>query len=91
MHIFVNGEPVNRFVRNADAESPAGGVSSSARDLAEWVRLQLNGGKWNGKQIVDAHALAETHERKSVATRPMPQSPMPVPAISITGWVGTLA
>ena len=64
MHIFVNGEPVNRFVRNADAESPAGGVSSSARDLAEWVRLQLNGGKWNGKQIVDAGALAETRERQ---------------------------
>jgi len=46
LHIFLNDEPVNRFVREADAEAPAGGVSSSARDLAEWVRLQLNGGKW---------------------------------------------
>jgi hypothetical protein len=26
------------------------------------VRLQLNDGKWNGKQIVDATALAETHK-----------------------------
>lgn len=64
MHIFLNGEPVNRFVRQADAEAPAGGVSSSARDLAEWMRLQLNQGKWNGKQIVDAKALAETHKRE---------------------------
>jgi CubicO group peptidase (beta-lactamase class C family) len=62
LHIFVDGQPVNRFVREADAEAPAGGVSSSARDLAEWVRLQLNQGKWNGKQIVDANALAETHK-----------------------------
>ena len=62
LHMFVNGEPVNRFVREADAESPAGGVSSSARDLAEWARLQLNRGQWNGKQIVDANALAETHK-----------------------------
>jgi len=62
LHIFINGEPVNRFVRDADAEAPAGGVSSSARDLAEWVRLQLNNGKWNGKQVVDANALAETHK-----------------------------
>lgn len=62
LHIFVNGEPVNRFVREADAESPAGGVSSSARDLAEWARLQLNQGQWNGQQIVDANALAETHK-----------------------------
>ena len=45
LHIFIDGEPVNRFVREADAEAPAGGVSSSARDLAEWVRLQLNAGQ----------------------------------------------
>src|SRR5580698_2833874 len=62
LHVFLNGEPVNRFVREADAESPAGGVSSSARDLAEWVRMQLNDGKWNGKQVIDAAALAETHK-----------------------------
>ena len=62
MHIFIDGQPVNRFVRKADAEAPAGGVNSSARDLAEWVRLQLNEGKWNGKQIVDPLALAETHK-----------------------------
>jgi CubicO group peptidase (beta-lactamase class C family) len=62
LHIFLNGQPVNRFVRDADAESPAGGVSSSARDLAQWVRLQLDGGKWNGKQLIDANALAETHK-----------------------------
>ncbi len=62
LHIFVNGEPVNRFVRDADAEAPAGGVSSSARDLVKWMRLQLNEGKWNGKQLIDAAALEETHK-----------------------------
>ncbi len=54
LHIFIDGQPVNRFVREADAESPAGGVSSSARDLAKWVQLQLDNGKWNGKQLIDA-------------------------------------
>ena len=62
LHIMLNGQPVNRFVREADAEAPAGGVSSSARDLAKWVRLQLDQGKWNGKQLIDANALAETHK-----------------------------
>ena len=70
LHIFLNGEPVNRFVRDADSEAPAGGVSSSARDLAKWVRLQLNGGKWNGKQIIDADALAETH-KPQICTKPV--------------------
>jgi CubicO group peptidase (beta-lactamase class C family) len=62
LHIMLDGQPINRFVREADAEAPAGGVSSSARDLAQWVRLQLNGGKWNGNQLIDADALAETHK-----------------------------
>ena len=75
LHIFLNGEPVNRFVREADAEAPAGGVSSSARDLAEWVRLQLDQGRWNGKQIVDANALAETHKAQICRSAPDPAKP----------------
>ena len=62
LHVFINGEPVNRFFRDADAEAPAGGVNSSARDLAEWARLQLAGGVWNGKQLISKDALAETHK-----------------------------
>jgi CubicO group peptidase (beta-lactamase class C family) len=79
LHIFLNGEPVNRFVREADAEAPAGGVSSSARDLAEWVRLQLNDGKWNGKQIVDATALAETHKPQICRVPAEPAKPNDCP------------
>ena len=62
LHVMTDGQPVNRFVRDADAEAPAGGASSTARDLAQWMRLQLDGGKWNGKQLIDASALAETHK-----------------------------
>ncbi len=40
---------------------PAGSVSSSARDLARWLRFQLAGGRVGDRQLVDAHALAETH------------------------------
>ena len=79
LHIFINGEPVNRFVREADAEAPAGGVSSSARDLAEWARLQLNGGKWNGKQIIDADALAETHKPQICTSAADPAKPNECP------------
>lgn len=94
LHIFVNGEPVNRFVREADAEAPAGGVSSSARDLAQWVRLQLNEGKWNGKQIVDATALAETHKPEICRNPVNPANPNDCPRDQYygLGWdVGTNA
>jgi CubicO group peptidase (beta-lactamase class C family) len=80
LHILLDDEsPVNRFVREADAESPAGGVSSSARDLAKWVRLQLNGGTWNGKRIVDASALAETHKAQICRAATGPSKPNECP------------
>jgi CubicO group peptidase (beta-lactamase class C family) len=60
-HVLVDGKWVQKFKRDPDIESPAGGVSSSVNDLAKWVRLQLADGKSDGKQIVDPKALAETH------------------------------
>src|SRR5262249_49384438 len=52
--------------RNADAQSPAGGASSTARDMAQWLRLLLNDGQHDGKQVVNKAALAETHVPASV-------------------------
>ncbi len=60
-HVLVDGKWVQKVKLNPDTESPAGGVSSSVNDLTKWMRLQLANGKFNGKQIVDEKALAETH------------------------------
>lgn len=61
-HVLVDGKWVQKFKRDPDAQSPAGGVSSSVNDVAKWMRLQLANGKFDGKQIVDEEALAETHQ-----------------------------
>ncbi|MFD9304881.1 serine hydrolase [Streptomyces sp. NPDC060048] len=50
-----------RFVRDPDAQAPAGGVSSTAGDMARWMRLQLGDGMLDGKRIVPADTLARTH------------------------------
>src|SRR6266540_3992629 len=60
-HVLVNGKWVQKFKRDPDAQSPTGGVSSSVNDLTKWMRLQLANGKFEGKQVVDEKALAETH------------------------------
>src|SRR6266513_710249 len=60
-HVLVDGKWVQKFKRDPDTESPAGGVSSSVNDLTKWMRLQLQNGKFEGKQIVDEKALTETH------------------------------
>lgn len=40
--------------------APAGTMKSSARDMAQWVRFQLNDGVAGGKRLVSAEALNET-------------------------------
>ena len=61
-HVLVNGSWTHKFQRQPDAQSPAGGVSSSVNDLAQWLRLQMGKGKIDGVQIINAAALAETHK-----------------------------
>lgn len=61
IHVVVDGTAVARYHRDPDAEAPAGSASSSVRDLAEWLRLQLAGGTWEGQSIVAGDALKETH------------------------------
>jgi CubicO group peptidase (beta-lactamase class C family) len=60
-HVQIDGKWVQKFQRDPDAQSPAGGVSSSANDLTKWMRLQLADGKFDGKEIVNKDALAQTH------------------------------
>jgi CubicO group peptidase (beta-lactamase class C family) len=59
--VQINGKWIQKYKRNPDPESPAGGVSSSVNDLTRWVRLQLADGQFEGKPIVDEKALSATH------------------------------
>jgi CubicO group peptidase (beta-lactamase class C family) len=69
-HVLEDGSYVAKYRRDPDTESPAGGVSSSVRDLTQWMRLQLGNGAIDGRQLVDAAALAETHRPEIVSNQP---------------------
>ena len=45
------------FRRDADAQSPAGGVSSSVNDLTHWLAMVLANGTYNGTRVVEPDAL----------------------------------
>jgi CubicO group peptidase (beta-lactamase class C family) len=49
-----------------DNLAPAGSISSSVNDLSKWVLMLLNEGKYQGKQIVPASAIAETRLPHSI-------------------------
>ena len=64
---------VTPMQRDPDAQAPAGGVSSTARELAQWVRLQLGQGRFEGKQLIPTSALAPMHLPQAVSN--VPQDP----------------
>ena len=63
------GAWIVKDTRNPDPQSPAGGVSSTARDMAAWLRLQLGGGTIGGQEIIKAEGLDETHRPQMVNTQ----------------------
>jgi len=59
-----------RYDRIPDAEAPAGGASASLNDMTRFLRLQLGDGTLDGKQIVDADALAASREPQVIPGPP---------------------
>jgi CubicO group peptidase (beta-lactamase class C family) len=62
LHVPVDGKWIARIERQPDAQAPAGGVSSTVRDLAQWLRLELRNGIFNRAPLIAPAALAATHE-----------------------------
>lgn len=69
-HIHVEGSYQPLYVRDAQAEAPAGGVSSSANDMTKWLTMMLADGSVDGRQIVDPKALLPALTPQSVASPP---------------------
>lgn len=61
LHVKRDGRWQALLTRNADAQAPAGGISSCVRDLARWMRLQLGNGMFEGRELIKADALEATH------------------------------
>ncbi len=72
-HVRDNGAFVAKYQRQPDAQSPAGGVSSSARDMGRWLAFVLGNGAYEGQQVVPAAALLPAITAQMVST-PSPTS-----------------
>ena len=55
-------QPFNDYTRIA----PAGAIKSCVRDMAQWLRFQLADGVIDGKRLISAAALDETHTPQTV-------------------------
>ena len=57
--------------RNIDAIGPAGSINSSVVDMANWVILNLNKGKFGGKPVVSEAAIAQIQTPQMVVQDPI--------------------
>jgi len=52
--------------RNIDNVAAAGSINSHVVDMANWVRLQLGNGKFEGKQLLSTSTAAEMHTPQTI-------------------------
>jgi CubicO group peptidase (beta-lactamase class C family) len=51
---------------NFDNVGSAGAVNSCVQDMAQWVRLNLNGGIYNGKRLISAEVIREMQTPQTI-------------------------
>ena len=57
----LDGEVTAIPYRNIDNAGPAGSINSSALQMAQWIRLQLGRGEFEGERLISEEAIGETH------------------------------
>jgi hypothetical protein len=60
--------------RNIDNIAPAGSINSNVIEMAQWVRLQLNEGKYGSVQLISSGALKEMHQSQTIIRHEPPWS-----------------
>jgi len=58
-HRIVNGKVQALPLPSNDNSAPAGGINSSAFDMAQWVKLQLGGGVYQGQRLLSSQRVKE--------------------------------
>ncbi|GAA1458672.1 serine hydrolase [Williamsia maris] len=70
-HIKIDGKwAPTTFQREPDAQSPAGGVSSSVNDMSHWLEMMLGDGTYQGRQIVSPESMVPAISPEIVSNPP---------------------
>ncbi len=73
-HVKRDGKWQALFSFDDDAAAPAGGVSSSVNDLAQWMKLILADGSFSGQQLIQPGVLLPALTPQSTAHPPTTSS-----------------
>ena len=67
-YIEKDGELKRMNFRDFSKIAPAGGLTSNVTDMCRWVKLQLDGGQWQQKQLISPATFKEMQSPQVVAT-----------------------
>jgi CubicO group peptidase (beta-lactamase class C family) len=59
------------------AMSPAGSINSSVNDMAKWVITWINGGKYNGQEIIPASYVSQAISSQMIVAPSLPSKQKP--------------
>src|SRR6185436_11887011 len=62
---------------NIDAMGPAGSINSNVTEMSNWVITWINGGKFNGKQILPPQYVNQAMSSQMVAAGALPDKENP--------------
>ncbi|MCP2604929.1 serine hydrolase [Candidatus Aminicenantes bacterium AH-873-B07] len=83
-----NGKIIEIPFRNIDNMGPAGSINSNVEEMAKWIILNLNKGKFNGKQIISESSLNQIHSPQMVIQQPIKYDELFYASYGM-GWVIT--
>ena len=61
-HSIREGQTVSVPYVNVDISGPAGSINSCTADMVNWLRLQLQMGEYEGKQLMNGEIVSETRK-----------------------------
>ncbi len=82
LHVPIDGSFVSKYTRMPDAQSPAGGVSSNVLDMSRWLQMEMDHGRYGGRQVVASRSLAKA-QTAQIRTTPV------VDAAFVPRWYGS--
>jgi CubicO group peptidase (beta-lactamase class C family) len=72
--------------RDITAVGPAGSINSNVLDMAQWVLMNLNKGKFGDKQVVSEASMAQIHSPQMLIPSPIRYDEVLYPSYGM-GWV----
>ncbi len=76
--------------RNIDPIGPAGSINSNAIDMSKWLITWVNGGKYNGKEILPGSYVAEAISSQMVIGGALPTKEVPDVSFANYGFAWSL-